>query len=450
MPLIEGSTVATAADGQAEIEFTDGSVARLTPNSSLQIARLMRAPSAGTSSAAPRTELALLSGLGYFELNSGRGQTFTVLAAQARLRANDAIFRVGLDDAPELAVFQGSVVKSSGPGERARVAAGESLPLDQTENGVGNGAVDQIAEGFTPDSWDQWNLDRDQAIAQEASAQTDVRDAEPDANDPGWNDLDANGSWYSVDGYGNVWTPNAGADWDPFGDGYWGQYPGYGLVWISAYSWGWLPYHCGAWNYFSFGWGWVPGGCGVVWSPVVTVWERPPNYRLPAMPMPNPHLGIVPSQQRRPIAAPPFSGRLVAVHRGGNAAFGASSAVRYNGRMLQPKPMTYNNAAINVANNAAGTRGHLPVGVPARIGAVSAVGGRLEIHRQVPLDPNVYGPMPGESATRPVGRAAYTPRPASPRLAPPVAGPAPAPRVSAPAAPAPHFSPPAAPPIHAH
>ena len=33
MPLLVDYTLATAEDGQAEVEFTDGSVARVTPNS---------------------------------------------------------------------------------------------------------------------------------------------------------------------------------------------------------------------------------------------------------------------------------------------------------------------------------------------------------------------------------------------------------------------------------
>ena len=40
MPALDGSRLQTGADGQAEIEFGDGSVARLTPNSTLQFDHL--------------------------------------------------------------------------------------------------------------------------------------------------------------------------------------------------------------------------------------------------------------------------------------------------------------------------------------------------------------------------------------------------------------------------
>ena len=37
MPVLDGSRIQTGGDGQAEVEFGDGSVARLTPNSSLSV-----------------------------------------------------------------------------------------------------------------------------------------------------------------------------------------------------------------------------------------------------------------------------------------------------------------------------------------------------------------------------------------------------------------------------
>src|SRR5271156_4457345 len=40
MPVLDGSRLQTGGDGQAEVEFGDGSVARLTPNSSIQFAHL--------------------------------------------------------------------------------------------------------------------------------------------------------------------------------------------------------------------------------------------------------------------------------------------------------------------------------------------------------------------------------------------------------------------------
>ena len=40
LPLLSGVLLSTADDGQAEVEFEDGSIVRLTPNSALDIASL--------------------------------------------------------------------------------------------------------------------------------------------------------------------------------------------------------------------------------------------------------------------------------------------------------------------------------------------------------------------------------------------------------------------------
>ena len=149
-----------------------------------------------------------------------------------------------------------------------------------------SGAPYTVAQGINGDSWDNWNQDRDQAIAQEASQQTPVRDDAANPQNENWNDLDADGNWYPVEGAGNVWVPaGVGPGWDPYGAGYWAYYPTFGYTWVSSYPWGWLPYHCGAWNYYSFGWGWAPGGCGRVWSPVIVVRNHPPGWIMPVRPV---------------------------------------------------------------------------------------------------------------------------------------------------------------------
>src|SRR5258707_13174907 len=58
MPLVEGSRLTTGEDGQAEVEFEDGSVVRLTPNSSLGLEALSIDPATNF-----HTKLTLLHGL---------------------------------------------------------------------------------------------------------------------------------------------------------------------------------------------------------------------------------------------------------------------------------------------------------------------------------------------------------------------------------------------------
>ena len=248
MPVVDGSRLQTGGDGQVEVEFGDGSVARLTPNSSLQFDHLGQ----------DQVQLEQVSGLGYYEFNVGHGHPpFSVQFANVYMQPTaNSIVRVGLDAGWEVAVISGSVSVQGQGFPAVSVAENQSI-----RSGADNsGAPYTVAQGINGDSWDNWNQDRDQAIAQEASQQTPVRDDAANPQNENWNDLDADGNWYPVEGAGNVWVPaGVGPGWDPYGAGYWAYYPTFGYTWVSSYPWGWLPYHCGAWNYYSFGWGWAPG-----------------------------------------------------------------------------------------------------------------------------------------------------------------------------------------------
>ena len=295
MPVVEGSRLQTGADGQAEVEFGDGSVARLTPNSALQFDHL----------GLDQVQLEQLGGLSYYEFNVGDGHPpFGVQFANVNMQPTaNSILRVGLDAGWEVAVINGSVNLQGNGIPPVAVTENQSV----RSSADSSGAPYAVAQGINGDSWDNWNQDRDQAIAQEASMQTPVRDDSSNPQSENWNDLDADGNWYPVEGSGNVWVPaGVGPGWDPYGAGYWGYYPTLGYTWISAYPWGWLPYHCGNWNYYSFGWGWAPGGgCGRVWSPVIVVHIHPPGWSMPLRPGGGIH--PLPGQ------------RLVAVDRGPDA-----------------------------------------------------------------------------------------------------------------------------------
>ncbi len=325
MPVVDGSRVQTGGDGEAEIEFGDGSVARLTPNSTVQFDHLGQ----------DQVQLQQLSGLTYYELNVGDGHApFDLQFANVDVQPTaNSILRVGLDAGWEVAVVAGSVSLQGNGMAPANVGENQSA----RSGGDDNGGAYTVAQGINGDSWDNWNQDRDQAIAQEAALQTPVRDTSDNPQSENWNDLDADGNWYPVQGSGNVWVPaGVGADWDPYGAGYWGYYPTLGYTWISAYPWGWLPYHCGTWNYYSFGWGWSPGrGAGRTWAPVIPVRSHPPGWSMPMRPVPGGGIYPLPGQ------------RLIAIDRGSAAkgpwAFQGSrprpdhlQAVNFRGTALDP------------------------------------------------------------------------------------------------------------------
>jgi hypothetical protein len=263
LPLLSGVQVATGSDGQAEIEFEDGSVVRLTPNSTLSLDNLMIG-----SDGVFVTDLSLLRGLAYCELRATQQYGFMLNAGGDILSPiENTTVRVNFDQAPaSFAVMDGTaqIERQGGAagGYQAQVRAGESLQSDVTD-----ASRYFLTQGIAADSWDQWNQDLDQSAAAASSSSTSVRDDYAGADGYGWSDLDANGSWYNVPGEGQVWQPNVAetdADFDPYGNGAWVYYGGTGYVWASGYAWGWTPYRCGNWSYYNgFGWGWAPGaGCG--------------------------------------------------------------------------------------------------------------------------------------------------------------------------------------------
>jgi hypothetical protein len=445
MPLLAGYTLSTGEDGQAEVEFTDGSVARVTPNSQLRLDRL--APADQHDEA---TELTMISGLGYFELNTGNGQHFSVHfnAAQAQPVTN-SIFRINLDNAPDLSVFVGTVRASVSGSFDQTVEEGRSLHFDAQD------ASNVTTASIQDDTWDRWNQDRDSQIAQQAQQQTSARETSGATNEPGWDDLDANGDWYPVEGYGNVWVPdNEPQGWDPYGNGSWANYPGWGYTWISGYSWGWLPYHCGAWNYWdSMGWGWVPGQCGVGWQPVVAIWNRPRGWRPPPRPIPGGHIG-----------PPSTRDRLVGVNRGPvlptrDIHNHHTQPVRIEGQQVDPLPVLANpthdgrpvygvtnthTMPVRAANGFAGGGGgtHVLPPVQTRLGPApggaarggATPGGAAPVSRTptpivVPPRP-IFRPAPTMAMPAP---RMYTPPPAPRSYSPP-----PAAHPSAPPASAPH------------
>ncbi len=310
-PLFEGTQITTADNGKAEIQFEDGSVARISPDSSLTL-KVLRG--AGTSADA---QLLLNGGLAYFEFQGGSqaGKMSVQFGGTMVTTSGFTVIRITLDNPPgKLAVFSGNahleVINGAGSSAASvDLHGGESIKL----NGADPSSYD-LAESIEPDSWDAWNSDRDQALTTEAAAQTGASSGVGANENPAWNDLDANGNWYDVPGQGYIWSPYEAASegFDPYGNGNWMWSPGYGYLWISGYPWGYLPFQCGAWNFYNgFGWGWAPGfgGCQPWWGMGFyggpNVGHGPHGYRV----IPRP---ILP---RHPINPRPVS--MIAVNRSG-------------------------------------------------------------------------------------------------------------------------------------
>src|SRR5471032_3087729 len=105
------------------------------------------------------------------------------------------------------------------------------------------------------DGFDQWVISRDRLEDGSASARYVSREI------PGYEDLDANGTWRSDPNYGEVWVPTVAvtAQWAPYHQGHWTWIAPWGWTWIDDAPWGFAPFHYGRWAVLGGGWVWVPG-----------------------------------------------------------------------------------------------------------------------------------------------------------------------------------------------
>jgi hypothetical protein len=122
-------------------------------------------------------------------------------------------------------------------GQRARIEGNEAL-------------TSLIAPQWT-DDFDNWVLDREVQLAENAPPPADESEYAPDGT------LDDYGDWQDDPQYGQVWMPSyAYGGYDPFATGYW-SYTGYGYSWVNPMPWGPYTYY-GHWTYLPqynrYGW----------------------------------------------------------------------------------------------------------------------------------------------------------------------------------------------------
>lgn len=116
------------------------------------------------------------------------------------------------------------------------------------------------------DDFDGWAFDRDDREDRADSANYVSREM------TGYEDLDENGDWSYVAGYGPCWRPRAVVvGWAPYRYGHWAYVGPWGWTWVEDEPWGFAPFHYGRWAFVSNGWFWVPGPVVVrpVWAPAL-------------------------------------------------------------------------------------------------------------------------------------------------------------------------------------
>jgi len=276
VPLMERDWLQTGSDGWAEVQFEDGSVMRLAPDTVIAFTQLARA-----SSGATLTTVDLDQGEAEFKVAQHNDGEFNVTVKKNTIAlTRSSSFRVTSTNANplEVAVWKGEVgVSDTDNGGEVAVKQNETFVLDP--NDVARYALDK---GVDADDLDQWSTQRDDALSTYASSSGRYIQS---PYQYGTSDLNYYGQYYDVPGYGEVWQPNnVGYNWDPFSNGYWSYSPGFGYTWVSAYPWGWMPYRYGRWVFVNGrGWCWAPGGWSRWYSRPRLV-NAPPGFHAPRPP----------------------------------------------------------------------------------------------------------------------------------------------------------------------
>ena len=130
------------------------------------------------------------------------------------------------------------------------------------------------------DDFDSWAFQRDDREDQADSANYVSREM------TGYEDLDENGDWSYVAGYGPCWRPRAVVvGWAPYRFGHWAFVGPWGWTWVEDEPWGFAPFHYGRWAFVNSGWFWVPGPVVVrpVWAPALVAFVGGgPGFRFSA------------------------------------------------------------------------------------------------------------------------------------------------------------------------
>ncbi len=265
-PIQEGFELQTSANSYAEVEFENGSTARLGESSQLGFDQL-----AMDGDGNKLNRLIFEKGYATFHFLPEHHDAYSVKLADATLTpGGKSEFRADLDRGQaRVEVFAGSVDVAT---SAKTVKLGKDRILQFSPDDAKLALNQQ--QGIVKDSWDSWTAARD-TQAQLSLADSAV--ASP-GTVYGWSDLNTYGEWGFFPGFGYGWSPFAAAGWAPFTMGMWSWYPGMGYTWIGGEPWGWLPYHYGAWQYSAdFGWFWIPGSF-TNFSPALVSWYSGPGW----------------------------------------------------------------------------------------------------------------------------------------------------------------------------
>ena len=279
-PIQEGFELSTAAGSYAEVEFENGSTARVGEHSKLLFHQLaLDAEGNKLNGMTFEQGYATFHFLPEHSSTKQRGENgairfepsnsdvYHVKIADATVTAEGKCeFRTDMDqDRYRVEVFSGLVDVAT---NKSSSKLGEGKILEQ--NSASPELASNVQKGIVKDAWDRWTEARDKQVLLTERDEA----VHPTGPSYGWSDLNTYGEWVTLPGGRFGWSPYSRGGWSPYTNGTWQWYPGMGWTWISAEPWGWVTDHCGLWDFDdSFGWYWMNPmfGCGL-WNAALVNW----------------------------------------------------------------------------------------------------------------------------------------------------------------------------------
>jgi len=250
-PVMPGDRVSTGDHSRAEIQLDFANTIRLAEGTVVRV----------TDLAPQRIQIEVAQGVVSFDSfqNSDSDVEIDIpnLAIHPR-RDGKYRIQVNSDGETQVAVRRGQAEVGTAEGST-------TLELGQriTVRGDSSSAQYKVDNAPASDGFDQWNEERDQVI------QRSLNSPNISPYYTGGSDLNQNGTWSNVPGYGDVWAPaNVPAGWAPYRNGAWVWEPYWGWTWVSYEPWGWAPYHYGRWFLNGGSWVWWPGPVTPYYRPI--------------------------------------------------------------------------------------------------------------------------------------------------------------------------------------
>lgn len=264
MPVMQDDTFWIPQDGKVEIQFYGSSYLRADQDTEFQVTAI--------DDSSKTITINVQSGRVYLD-REGRseGSIFQIDTSLVSVNADrSAKFDVNMrtDGVAEVSVISGSVSIDSGSGS-TRINAGNLLAVS------GSGTA-EVSSYIPDDDWMNWNASQNYILEKESRSTAYLP---PEISDYSY-ELDNNGNWTYLAGYGYVWSPViVTPGWAPYSAGRWTWIHG-SYVWVSYETWGWVPYHYGRWAFRpGFGWFWVPPVAQqAFWCPGYVAWIYTPAY----------------------------------------------------------------------------------------------------------------------------------------------------------------------------